>query len=274
MKRFKQFLFERLEDGVEKVNSPVPQAEKQSLPPSRKNYPDTEEGNEKWKSDVKAWVPGAKAAANTMTSNAESAANTLGKIETGLRVADVVTDTALSAGAVAVPGVGTALNAAVKGVKSGINASQGNYLAAGLNAVDAALPMAGQLQTAGKVAGQLQTAGKVASTVGSFVRSPIASGLEKGAEALGVTKTLAGEAVKAIPKTTEVLSNTGAQLARNVAAKAGVKVAAREVENPIKSGISSVGSSLATNTSKQPSSTPTLSASASNFTGRRNIPKS
>ena len=263
MKRFKQFLFERLEDDVEKVKPPVPQAEKQSLPPSRKDYADTEEGNQQWKSDVKSWVPGAKAAANTMTSNAESAANTLGKIETGLKVADVVTDTALSAGAVAVPGVGTALNAAVKGVKSGINASQGNYLAAGLNAVDAALPMAGQLQTAGKVA----------STVGSLVKSPVTAVLEKGAEALGVTKALAGETVKAIPAATEVLSNTGAQLARNVAAKAGVKVAAREVENPIKSGISSVGSSLANNTSSQSSSTPTLSASASNFTSRRNIPK-
>jgi len=263
MKRFKQFLFERLEDGVEKVNSPVPQAEKQSLPPSRKNYPDTEEGNEKWKSDVKAWVPGAKAAANTMTSNAESAANTLGKIETGLKVADVVTDTALSAGAVAVPGVGTALNAAVKGVKSGINASQGNYLAAGLNAVDAALPMAGQLETAGKVA----------STVGSLVKSPVTSVLEKGAEALGVTKALAGETVKAIPAATEVLSNTGAQLARNVAAKAGVKIASRQAEAPIKSGISSVGSSLANNTSNQPTSAPVLSSSASNFAGKKNIPK-
>jgi len=263
MKRFKQFLFERLEDDVERVKPVVPQAEKQSLPPSRKNYPDTEEGNEKWKSDVKSWVPGAKASANAMSSNAESAANTLGKIETGLRVADVVTDTALSAGAVAVPGVGTALNAAVKGIKGGINASEGNYLAAGLNAVDAALPMAGQLQTAGKVA----------STVGSFVRSPIASGLEKGAEALGVTKTLAGEAVKAIPKTTEILSSTGAQFGRNVVGKAGVKVASREVDDPIKSTLSNVGSSLATNTSKQPSSAPTLSASASNFTGKRNIPK-
>jgi hypothetical protein len=263
MKSFKQFLLERLEDDVEKVNSPVPQKEKQSLPPSRKDYADTEEGNEKWKSDVKSWAAKEKAAATIMTTNAESAANTLGKIETGLKVADAVTDTALSAGAVAVPGVGTALNAAVKGVKGGINASQGNYVATGLNAVDAVLP----------VAGQLQTAGKVASTIGSLVKSPVTAVLEKGAEALGVTKALAGETVKAIPAATEVLSNTGAQLARNVAAKAGVKVAAREVENPIKSGISSVGSSLANNTSNQPTSAPVLSSSASNFAGKRNIPK-
>ena len=90
MKRFKQFLLERLEDDVEKVNSPVPQKEKQSLPPSRKDYTDTEEGNEKWKSDVKSWAAKEKAAATIMTTNAKSAANTLGKIETGLKVADVV----------------------------------------------------------------------------------------------------------------------------------------------------------------------------------------
>jgi hypothetical protein len=263
MKRFKQFLFEKLEDDIERVKPPVPQPEKQSLPPLRQNYADTEEGNQQWKSDVKSWVPGAKAAANTMSSNAESSANTLGKIETGLKVAETITDTALSAGAVAVPGVGTALNAAVKGVKGGINASQGNYLAAGLNAVDAALP----------IAGQLQTAGKVASTIGSLAKSPVSSALEKGAEALGVTKTLAGEAVKAVPAATEVLSSTGAQFGRNVAAKAGVKIASKQAEAPIKSGISSVGSSLANNTSNQPTSAPVLSSSASNFAGKRNIPK-
>jgi hypothetical protein len=218
MKSFKQFLFERLEDDIERTKTvPVTVKPKQSLPPSRKNYPDTEEGTQQWKTDVNSWVPQARKDAESMTNNAESAANTLGKIETGLKVADAVTDTALSAGAVAVPGVGTALNAAVKGVKGGINASQGNYVATGLNAVDAVLP----------VAGQLQTAGKVASTIGSLVKSPVTAVLEKGAEALGVTKALAGETVKAIPAATEVLSKTGAQLARNVAAKAGVKVAAR-----------------------------------------------
>jgi hypothetical protein len=266
MKSFKQFLFERLEDDIERTKTvPVTVKPKQSLPPSRKNYPDTEEGTQQWKKDVNSWVPQARKDAESMTNNAESAANTLGKIETGLKTAEAVTDTALSVGAVAVPGAGTALNAAVKGVKGGINASEGNYLAAGLNAVDAALPMAGQLKTAGKVA----------STVGSLVRSPIASGLEKTAEALGVTKTLAGETVKAVPMATEVLSNTGAQLARNVAAKSGIKIASRSADSPIKSTVSDVMGSMVsdTDTSRTSKSPSTMLASSYNSKGRINMPK-
>ena len=265
MKSFKQFLYEKLEDDIELVKPPVPKPEKQSLPPSRNNYSDDEEGTRQWKADVNSWVPGAKKEAQQMTTNAESSANTLGKIETGLKTAEAVTDTALSAGAVAVPGVGTALNAAVKGVKGGINASQGNYLAAGLNVADAALP----------IAGQLKTAGKIATTVGSLIKSPVSSALEKGAEALGVTKTLAGEAVKAIPTATEVLSNTGAQFGRNVAAKAGVKIASKTLENPIKSTTSDIIGSMSsdTDTSKSSRGSSTLSASSSNFRGKTNIPK-
>jgi hypothetical protein len=264
MKTFKQFLLERLEDDIEKPEQ-ISVPEKQSLPPSRKDYADTDEGAQQWKSDVKSWVPGAKKEAEQMTSNAESTYKTLGKVETGLKVADAVTDTALSAGAVAVPGVGTAINAAVKGVKAGINASQGNYGTAALNVADAALP----------VMGELQSAGKVAQTAGKFLKAPVESALEKGAEALGVTKSLAGETVKGIEGATSVLSDVGAQFGRNVAAKSGIKIAAKSASEPIKSTASDIVGSMASKTDDTSRSTisPTMSASASNFRGKTNIPK-
>lgn len=266
MKSFKQFLLERLEDDIEKPEPATKEPVKQSLPPSRKDYADTEEGAEQWKSDVKSWVPGARKEAEQMTSDAASSYKTLGKIETGLKIADAVTDTALSAGAVAVPGIGTAINAGVKGIKAGINASEGNYGSAALNVADAALPM---------VAGKLESAGKLAATAGKFLKAPVESALEKGAEALKVTKTLAGETVKGIEGSTSVLSDVGAQFARNVAGKSAVKVASKNISEPIKSAASDVVASMASNTDDTRRSTiaPTFSASASNFRGKTNIPK-
>ncbi len=297
MKRFKQYLLETINEEWYNPKTWFGSSDHPKLP-NRRDYGEDEAETERWKADTQSFASGERKAAEEQTASAASRYKTLGNVETGLKVADAVTDTALSAGAIAVPGVGTALNAAVKGVKAGINVSQGNYGSAALNVADAALPYVGELAAAGKAAqvgekvieagaqaaktgttalGTVEKTGKTLQTVGKFVRNPVATALEKGAELTGTTAKIAGETVKGIAPTTEVLSSTGAQLGRNIAAKAGIKIAAKEGEPVISRGINSAGQAIgqgiqtAMTNLQQNSSTvlapvlSSMSSSASNF---------
>ena len=119
MKRFKQYLIERLDNEMDSVPTSATQKPKDLVAPNRRDYADTPEGAEQWKSDTRDFASKTKSQAKLETEQAKSTYDTLGKVETGLKIADTAADTALSAGAVAVPGVGTALNAGVKMLKAG-----------------------------------------------------------------------------------------------------------------------------------------------------------
>ena len=206
----------------------------QTLNPRRQDYATQEEYLQALRdTSVKQ-----KAEAQQMTSDAESKANILGKVETGLKVADAVTDAALSVGAVAVPGVGTALNAAVKGTKAIANTSQGNYGKAALNVADAALPVLGRLansaSTAGRIANIVKEPAQLAADVGNYVANPVKTVV--GTVARSALGTNTGQAMatglSTLGKSVGV-SNAGLQVAGQTAVRAGSKLVAEPIKTKI-----------------------------------------
>lgn len=220
MKRFTQYLIEKLHE--------------ETLNPRRQDYATQEEYLQALRdTSVKQ-----KAEAQQMTSDAESKANILGKVETGLKVADTVTDAALSAGAVAVPGVGTALNAAVKGTKALVNANQGNYGQAALNVADAALPGVGRLantaSTAGKLANAVKPTAQLAADIGNYVANPVKTVV--GTVAKSALGTNTGKAITTGVSTLGQsigLSNVGLNVLGQTSLKTGTKLSAQPINNQV-----------------------------------------
>jgi len=163
MKRFKQFLMEIT----------------QTMNPRRSDYPEGDSGQQQYLQALRDASQKQRQEAQEVTRDAESRADTLGKVETGLKVADAVTDVALTAGSV-VPG-GAIVNAAVKGAKSAIAAGQGNYTGAAVNALDAAVPFAG------KVASGVKAAGNIAAVV----NNPLAGGVRIAANKTELAQSIA-----------------------------------------------------------------------------------
>jgi len=162
MKSFKQFLLET----------------EQTLNPRRSDYPEGDSGQQQYLQALRDTSQKQRKEAEEVTQDAESRANTLGNIETGLKTAEVVTDVALTAGS-AVPG-GALLNAGVKAAKSAIAAGQGDYTGAAANALDAAVPFAGKLASGVKVAGN----------IASVVNNPIAGGARIAAAKTGLSQAI------------------------------------------------------------------------------------
>lgn len=162
MKSFKQYLRETT----------------QTLNPRRSDYPEGDGGQQQYLDALRSTSQKQKQEAQEMTQDAESKANVLGKIETGLKAAETVTDVALSAGSVTP--VGAALNAGVKGIKAISSAASGDYGSAAVNALDAAVPFAGKLATGVKGA----------ANIAAVANNPIAGGVRVAAEKVGLSNAL------------------------------------------------------------------------------------
>jgi hypothetical protein len=163
MKRFKQFLKETT----------------QTLNPRRSDYPEGDSGQQQYLQALRDSAAKQRQEGEEMTKDAESRANTLGNIETGLKVADTVADVALTAGSV-VPG-GAIVNTVVKGAKSAMAAEKGDYAGAVASGLDAAIPFAGKLGSGIKAAGN----------IASVIKNPLAGGVRIAADNLGLAKSLA-----------------------------------------------------------------------------------
>lgn len=312
MKRFKQYLLERLEDGVDTTatttTTGTTQKPKESVLPNRRDYADTPEGMEQWKADTRAFAQKERGAAEQQTQSAASMASGLQTTSNILKGVKTVADTTLSVGAAIDPtGVGAGLNAVVKGVNAAMDVGQGNYGSAAMNVIDAALPVAGKLATGAKAA---ETAGSLTKTV--------AGAFQGGSEAIKDTatglsvleKTKAGletakEAGKAIAKPLEAAAEYGAKklgisgaignlgsasaslagvgeqgsaLAGKAAEKIGTKLVAGQAADKAKELGSEAKEKIETVLAGTQEAKPTqvvtsMSSSASNFRGKTNIPK-
>lgn len=151
----------------------------QTMNPRRSDYPEGDSGQQQYLQALRDASQKQRQEAQEVTRDAERRADTLGKVETGLKVADAVTDVALTAGSV-VPG-GAIVNAAVKGAKSAIAAGQGNYTGAAVNALDAAVPFAGKLASGVKAAGN----------IAAVVNNPLAGGVRIAANKTGLAQSIA-----------------------------------------------------------------------------------
>lgn len=228
MKRFKQFLIERIEGWNPDV------LKTQTLNPRRQDFNSQEEYLQALRDTaVKQKEEGQK-----LTSSGEQRANILGKVETGLKVADTIADATLSAGAVAVPGIGTALNATVKGLKSGMAASQGDYGKAALYAADAGLPALGRLASTGTQLGKATQIAKpaldLAKDVGAYIKNPVTGAVSE------LTKI--GLQAKPISQMTSSMSNIAkgiglsseaANLLGQTSVKVGTKAAGEQLSSEL-----------------------------------------
>jgi len=231
MLSFKQFLLESLHEDT--------------LNPRRQDYGTQEEYLQALRdASVKQ-----KAEAQQMTSSAEQRANTLGKAETGLKVGEAATDAILSAGAVAVPGVGTALNAGVKGIKATIAGSQGDYGKSALYAADAALPAVGRAATlvsqTGKAAKIAQPALELAKDVGSYISNPVKETIGQGLRKVVTTEPVA-KAVSSLASAGESLglSQPATKLIGRTSLTLGTKAAAEPVKPMVTNSLKSVDDKL------------------------------
>jgi hypothetical protein len=191
MKKFKQFLLET----------------EQTLNPRRSDYPEGDSGQQQYLQALRDTAKKQKQEAEEMTRSAESRANILGNIETGLKVADAVTDVALTAGSV-LPG-GALLNAGVKATKSAVAAGQGNYTGVAVNALDAAVPIAGKLATAVKAAGNIASVINNPITGGVRVaanKAGLSQAISSGVQKLGVSELAANAAGKGLGSATQKTS--------------------------------------------------------------------
>lgn len=226
MLRFKQFLIE----------------EEQTLNPRRQNFPEGEEGDKQYSQALRDTALKQKAEGDKMRSSGEKNYKILGNIETGLKVAETVTDAALTAGAVAVPGVGTMLNATVKGIKAQQAVNDGDFVKAGLYAADAALPALGNLaktaSAGGKIAQAVKPVGELAKDVTNFVKNPIADLGKRGAQETISRLSQTGPAKAVIDAGTKALQSSGLssqaiQVGTKTAVTTGTKIAGQKTEKGI-----------------------------------------
>lgn len=221
MKRFSKFLLEQSQ---------------QTLNPRRQDFPEGQEGQQQYLQALRDTSEKQRAEAETMTRNAENREKVLGNVETGLKAAETIADAGLSVGAVAVPGIGTGLNAAVKGIKSIAAGRRGDYLQASLYGADAVLPAVGSLAAEARAAGGLiNSAGEVATLgrdITKFVSNPIAQAVEQGV-------TRIPQVSRAVQSTTNTLNSMGlsqpaANLLTNTAVKSTLKLGGDKVQEKVK----------------------------------------
>ena len=221
MLRFKQFLLEYgLSDAFVGTNKAAEES-KNMRNPLRKDYADDDAGQQAYLGALKTSSEKQRKVGTEMTDTASGQANTLKNTETTLKAVKDVADTTLSVGAAVVPGVGTALNAAVKGIEGGLEAKDGNYVAAGIKVADAVLP----------VAGRAVASIKGASTLGKSIMNPVKTAIEAGANKLGIN-TLATKASGAIVGAVAPnLGTVGTNLASKAVSSVGIKQTANAVAN-------------------------------------------
>ena len=212
MKRFKQFLLEYGLSDVFVGTNKAAQESKNMRNPIRTDYSDDEAGQQAYLSALRSSADKQRQVGTEMTNTASGQANTLQNTETALTAVKDAADATLSVGAVVVPGAGTALNAAVKGIEGGLEAKDGNYVAAGIKVADAILPVAGKY--AGSVTG--------VANVGKGIMNPVKTAIDLGAKKLGVdalaTKVSGSLIGAVVPK----LNAVGTNLAVKTASKVGV----------------------------------------------------
>ena len=240
MLRFKQFLLEYgLSDAFVGTNKAAEES-KNMRNPLRKDYADDDAGQQAYLGALKTSSEKQRQVGTEMTNTASDQANTLKNTESTLKTVKDVADTTLSVGAAVVPGVGTALNAAVKGIEGGLEAKDGNYVAAGIKVADAILPVAGKAVASLKgasnpgilpVAERAVASIKGASTLGKSIMNPVKTAIEAGANKLGIN-TLATKASGAIVGAVAPnLGTVGTNLASKAVASVGIKQTANAVAN-------------------------------------------
>jgi hypothetical protein len=244
MKKFRNFLTEKYldilaEESGESTGSyiPAPNAKVGS------KYPDTPEGWSQWKEATKSSAANQRKEAEEQTEKAAGKAENLEKTKRVVGAVKSGADAALSAGAFAVPGAGSVINAGVKSAEAGIDLSQGNNLSAGMNMADAALPYAGKLAgaanaiaktapVAAKLASETERAVSGAKTAFTAAINPLSVALETTAKKTGVSGMVArgiergtesaAEAIqKYAPKAAESLNLATKEGAEAVSKKAG-----------------------------------------------------
>lgn len=194
------------------------QAQATTTAPKRSDYDTSPQGEEAWKRDTQEFSRREGVRAEQQT---KSASGTVQAAETAtsiLKPVGAVANTTLSVAASTGNPIAMGLNAGVKAIEGGIDFAQGNNLSAGLNAVDAVLPYAGEM-TSGL---------KIAKTAGDLVKNPLVKGAEMVAEKIPGVKAgmeavrgaafTGAQAVGAAPKAALVVANT----APKVALKTGV----------------------------------------------------
>jgi len=219
MKRFKQFLLEYgLSDAFAGTNKAAEES-KNMRNPLRKDYSDDDAGQQAYLSALKTSSEKQRKVGTEMTDTASGQANTLKNTESTLRTVKDVADTSLSVGAAVVPGAGAALNAVVKGIEGGLEAKDGNYVAAGIKTADAIIPFAGRA---------LASVNGV-STFGKGIMNPVKTALEVGARKIGLDK-LATKTSEALVGA--VAPNLGL-VGTNFASKAFSSVAIKQTANAV-----------------------------------------
>lgn len=221
MLRFKQYLLEVSMSGLFTGTNKAAEESKNMRNPLRKDYSDDDAGQQAYLGALKTSSEKQRQVGTEMTNTASGQANTLKNTESTLRTVKDVADTTLSVGAAVVPGVGTALNAAVKGIEGGLEAKDGNYVAAGIKAADAILP----------VAGRAVASVRGVSTLGKSIMNPVKTAIEAGANKLGINN-LAQKATGAlVGSVAPNLGTVGTNLASKAVSSIGIKQTANAVAN-------------------------------------------
>jgi len=228
MLRFKQYLLEVTLADIFTGTNQAAEDSKNMRSPLRKDYPEGDAGQQQYLDALKTSSVKQREVGNSMTSTASGQAKTLANTQSALQTAKTVADTGLLVGATVVPGVGTALNAGVKAIESGLAASEGEYGEAGAKALEAVLPSAGRLLPAAKGV----------STAVKAIANPISTAIEQGAAQSGLVRSAVNLGASALKTITPQLGQQGTALVAGVLPRVGVKVASKEIAGSLKPVVS------------------------------------
>lgn len=221
MLRFKQFLLEYGLSDIFTGTNKAAEKSKNMRNPLRTDYSDDDAGQQEYISALKTSSDEQRQVGTEMTRTASDQADTLKNTESTLRTVKDVADTTLSVASVVVPGAGTALNAAVKGIEGGLEAKDGNYVTAGIKVADAILPVAG------KAVASLRGA----STLGKSIINPVKTAIEAGASKIGLDKLATKTVGQVVGAVAPNLGPVGINLASKAVTSAGIKQTANAVAN-------------------------------------------
>lgn len=243
MIRFKQFLLEYGLSDIFTGTNKAAEKSKNMRNPLRTDYSDDDAGQQEYISALKTSSDEQRQVGTEMTRTASDQANTLKNTESTLRTVKDVADTTLSVASVVVPGAGTALNAAVKGIEGGLEAKDGNYVTAGIKVADAILPVAGKAVASLRGASTLGTDAvlpvaeravasiKGASTLGKSIMNPVKTAIEAGASKIGLDKLATKTVGQVVGAVAPNLGTVGTNLASKAVTSAGIKQTANAVAN-------------------------------------------
>ena len=227
---------ERSDEELTSLLGPGATARKKQ--PLRSSFPGDPQGQSDYIDSLRTYASAERERAKDQIERSEARAKEAQSTYSALEnLKRYVLDPALSVGAVAAPGVGTALNAAVKGVDAATNASEGNYVSAGLNAADAILPAA-KLYAPSSVAG-----GQAVDQAMRYFQNPatgFANSVFKSAPVSRVMNSVSN-AIASSPAALElasVLSPQAAQLSR-IAVDTAMRSAQRKTASEFDSASSS-----------------------------------